>query len=73
MSRRISVTEFCDITGCTMSMASHIRAGRRVPNTSMLLELHRRLNHPLTPLVEAHSDGPESFGRYARVHIFKED
>lgn len=64
--------EMADRLGIHFSMASRLRAGKRLPSTDLLRRIHKEFRIPLKDLVAAHEQGPKAFGKLIRERIFKE-
>lgn len=64
--------EFSDRVGIHFSMASRIRAGKRLPSADLLHRIHREFKVPLNDLHQARNEGAVAFGRLIRERVFKE-
>ncbi len=49
--------------GCSHSMASRLRSGKRLPSLSLLNRIAEAFKVDPAPLVRAHKRGAESFGK----------
>lgn len=55
--------------GCSQSMASRLRAGKRLPGHAQLPRVLDALNVPLAQGVAAYAKGPAAFGRLVRAAL----
>lgn len=62
-------SELGERLGCSHSMASRLRAGKRLPGHASLPRVLQALDIPLDEGVRAYSKGPEAFGRLVRRHL----
>lgn len=61
--------EFGRKVGCSHSMASRLRSGKRLPSLQLINRIADAYGIDPTPLVRAHKRGAESFGRALRKVI----
>lgn len=64
--------EFAKRIGVHFSMASRLRAGKRLPSATILRRIHQEFRVPLKDLMDAHEQGPKAFGALLRERVFKE-
>lgn len=64
--RSPSNREFGEPLGISISMASRIRQGKRLPSTHVLNEIAKRYKLPLEDLHAAYEKGADEFGHYIR-------
>lgn len=69
----ITNQEFADRVGCHFSMASRLRAGKRLPAVALMRRISKEFKVPMDVLSDAHAKGPEAFGRVLRERVFKEE
>lgn len=62
---------FADRVGCHHSLASRIRAGKRVPGYELMRRIGKEFNIPLEELASARDRGPEAFGELMRRRVFR--
>lgn len=55
--------------GCSHSMASRLRSGKRLPSLQLMHRISDELHVDESVLIRAHKRGPESFGRTLRKAI----
>lgn len=58
--------ELGKLIGCTHSMASRLRAGKRLPGLETLEHMHENLGIPWEELIQARRKGQVEFGRFFR-------
>lgn len=63
--------QFADAIGVHFSMASRIRAGKRLPGLDTLQRIAAAYEIPLQTLVTARNKGAEEFGKLVRRRIFR--
>jgi transcriptional regulator with XRE-family HTH domain len=61
-----------NLIGCTHSMASRLRAGKRLPGSASMLRISAALQIPADTLLTAYGEGPAAFawvlnGRIAEI------
>ncbi len=67
--RPITNQEIGDLIGCTHSMASRLRAGKRLPGIGTLENIQREFGIPWVRLLAARNSGQTEFGRMFREAI----
>lgn len=65
----ITNRELGELLGCTHSMASRLRAGKRLPGPSITFALNERLGIPWEVLMDARARGQVAFGRMLRERL----
>lgn len=69
--RTLTNQEFADRVGCHFSMASRLRAGKRLPGVDLMRRISKAYRIPLSDLVDAHGKGAPAMGRLLRERIFE--
>ena len=62
--------QFGERIGCHHSMASRIRAGKRMPGPDLIQRISEEYGIPLKTLMEARKKGEEAMGALIRRKIF---
>ena len=62
----MSNSEFGRRIGVTHSMASRVRAGKRLPGIGTMQRISSEFGIPIADLVTAHQAGPEAFAKLLR-------
>lgn len=62
--------EFGQRVGCHHSMASRLRAGKRLPGLDLMQRISKEFGVPLTELVDARNKGGEAFARLLQRRVF---
>lgn len=52
-----------ELIGCTHSMVSRIRAGKRLPGVEVLMAIQAEFDIPLSELMAARLKGPKEFSK----------
>lgn len=61
--------ELGDLLGCSFSMASRLRAGKRLPGPAVLTRIHEQFGVPYSDLMTARHAGGAAFGSLLRQAI----
>lgn len=61
---------FAQATGCTFTMASRLRNGRRLPSAALLIRIMDAYDLDAEEILLAHQGGPEIFGQYIRKMVY---
>jgi transcriptional regulator with XRE-family HTH domain len=64
--------DFAEKVGVHFSMASKLRHGHRAPSLPTLINIRDAYSLPGDELLDASRGGPETFGEYLRMHVFRE-
>lgn len=67
----ISNGEFAKATGCSVSMASRLYNGRRLPGADLLAVISEVYGIPLADLHAARNQGPAFMGKILREQVFQ--
>lgn len=59
--------ELGKLIGCSHSMASRLRAGKRLPSTALMGRIGEVFGIPADKLLRAHKKGADAFGRLLRA------
>lgn len=68
-ARPLTNQELGELIGCTHSMASRLRAGKRLPGLDTLQNIQRVFDIPWDKLIAARNAGQDEFGRVFRAAI----
>lgn len=60
--------DFGKAVGCSHSMASRLRAGKRLPSASLMERIGTVFGIPADEMLRAHKRGADSFGRLIRKY-----
>lgn len=69
--RALTNEEFGKRIGVTHSMASRLRAGKRLPSVTVLRSISREFGIPAKDLLDAHNRGAGEFGALIRARCFR--
>jgi transcriptional regulator with XRE-family HTH domain len=64
--------EMATRVGIHHSMASRLRAGKRLPSVALMRRISTEYGVPLAELVDAHTAGPEAMGSLLRRRVFRD-
>lgn len=62
--------EFADSIGCTVSMASRLRNGKRSPSVDTMWKIHKAHRISMEDLGVAAAQGQDMFGKLLRERVF---
>ena len=68
-ARPLTNQELGDLIGCTHSMASRLRSGKRLPGLDTLERIQREFGIPWDTLIAARAKGQAEFGKVFRSAI----
>jgi transcriptional regulator with XRE-family HTH domain len=64
--------DFAEAVGTSISYASYLRAGKRLPGIALLSRIIETYGLPTGPTLEAYSQGQAVFGAFLRAAVFRE-
>jgi transcriptional regulator with XRE-family HTH domain len=65
--------DFAKVIGVHFSMASKLKNGHRSPSLDTLIRIWEEFDLPADELLNSAKGGADSFGRYLRDRVFKEE
>ncbi len=68
----ISNQEFARAVGISVSMASRLRSGVRLPSADLIDRISGYFNLPVQEVYDARRKGPQAFGRWLREAVIGE-
>lgn len=66
--KQVTNAEWGKAVGCSHSMASRLRRGKRLPSVALLGRIAKEFDIPEGELLRAHGRGPESFARVLKKY-----
>lgn len=69
---RESNSSFAGKVGCTHTMASRLRSGRRMPSSDMLLRICKAYKLDEGEALRKYGEGPQEFSAWLRANAFGE-
>lgn len=61
---------FAQATGCTFTMASRLRNGRRLPSAALLIRIIRAFDLDDSEAMRQYEKGQAAFGRFIRTEVY---